>query len=88
MIVGELREVCSRLVDRDGRGGRRVFSQRRRRSQDSSAANCEDERGGRGREMVEIVYFYVSYYYSYFFVFPASMGNEMKEGASRNTGSI
>ena len=56
MMVGGSREVCSRPMDKDGRGGSRVFSQRRRRSQDSRAANCEDERNGRGRDMVEIVY--------------------------------
>ena len=66
MVAGESREVCSRPVDRDVGGCRMVFSQRRRRSQDSRAANCEDDRGGNGREIVEIVCSYVSDHYSYF----------------------
>lgn len=80
MMAGESREVCRSPVDRDERGGRRVFSQRRRRSHDSRAANCEEERGGRGSDIVEIVCCYVSYRYSYF---PNSLARrDMREGGS------
>jgi len=47
-------------------GGGRVFSQRRRRSQDSRAGSWEGERGGRGRERVEMLYGIVSYVLSTF----------------------
>lgn len=40
---------------REGRGGRRVFSHSRRRSQDSRAVDWEGERRGRGRAIVEIL---------------------------------
>ncbi len=42
-------------------GGRRVFSQRRRRSQDSRAERWEGGRAGMGRERVEMLCGTVSY---------------------------
>lgn len=47
----------------EGRGGRRMFSHNRSRSQDSRAENWEGERRGRGRARVEILCWWISRYY-------------------------
>ena len=59
-MVASLREVCPMAAASDGNGERSVFSHNRSLSHDSSAANCDAERTGRGRAIVEIVYLIVS----------------------------
>ena len=67
-------EVVVGVWEREGRGGRRVFSQRRSRSQDSRAVDWAVESLGRASARVEILCWWISYAYTLLPLFEGRVG--------------